>query len=124
MIYYQQFPTQTANDVLSIHSSQHRPQMMCYQYTVPNSFYELKYDVTVYEQFFYYDLVPTMLPCMINSHTMFPAPTVNLISFVKIFVTSVLQVFLLSFRKVSISINLVSNFENPINTKLAKQKQT
>ncbi len=68
MMYYQQFPTQTANDLLSIHSSQHRLQMMYYQYTVPNSFYELKYNVTVYEQFFYDDLVPTMLPCTIYSH--------------------------------------------------------
>jgi len=29
----------------------------------------------VYEQFFYDDLVPTILPCTIYSHTMFPAPT-------------------------------------------------
>jgi len=37
MMYYQQFPTQTANDVLSIHSSQHRPQKMYYQYIAPNT---------------------------------------------------------------------------------------
>jgi hypothetical protein len=59
-----------------INISQHRPQMMYYQYTVPNSFYELKYDVTVYEQFFYDDLVATILPCTIYSHTIFPAYTV------------------------------------------------
>ena len=31
------FVSQTANDVLSILSSQHRPQMMYYQYIVPNT---------------------------------------------------------------------------------------
>jgi len=72
-----------------LNSSQLRPQMMYYQYMVPNTdckwciintqfpihFYELKYDFTVYEQFFYDDLVPTILPYTIYSHTMFPAPT-------------------------------------------------
>ncbi len=49
--------------------------MMYYQYTVPNSFYELKYDVTLYEQFFYNDLIATILPCTIYSHTIFSAST-------------------------------------------------
>jgi len=41
----------------------------------PIHFYELKYDFTIYKQFFYDDLVPTMLPCTIYSHTISPAPT-------------------------------------------------
>ena len=49
--------------------------MMYYKNQVPNLFYELKYDFTVYDQFFYDDLVATMLPCTIYSHTIFPAPT-------------------------------------------------
>jgi hypothetical protein len=63
--------------------------MMYYPYVVPNTdrkwriintqfpihFYELKYDFTVYEQFFYDVLVPTILPCTIYSHTISPAPT-------------------------------------------------
>ena len=64
--------------------------MMYYPYIVPNTdrkwriintqfpihFYELKYNFTVSEQFFYDDLVPTMLPCTIYSHTISPAPTI------------------------------------------------
>jgi len=50
--------------------------MMYYKNQVPNLFYELKYDFTVYDQFFYDVLVTTMLPCMIYSHTIFPAPTI------------------------------------------------
>jgi len=50
---------------------------MYYKNQVPNLFYELKYDFTVYDQFFYDALVTTMLPCMIYSHTIFPAPTVS-----------------------------------------------
>jgi len=50
--------------------------MMYYKNQVPNLFYELKYNFTVYDQFFYDDLVATMLPCTIYSHTIFPAPTV------------------------------------------------
>jgi len=49
--------------------------MMYYKNQVPNLFYELKYVFTVYDQFFYDDLVATMLPCTIYSHTIFPAPT-------------------------------------------------
>ena len=49
--------------------------MMYYKNQVPNLFYELKYDFTVYDQFFYDALVTTMLPCTIYSHTIFPAPT-------------------------------------------------
>jgi len=66
--------------------------MMYYQYMVPNTdrkwciintqfpihYYELKYDFTVYEQFFYDDLVPTILPYTIYSHKMFPALTYDL----------------------------------------------
>jgi len=54
--------------------------MMYYKNQVPNLFYELKYDFTVYDQFFYDDLVATMLPCTIYSHTIFPAPTFFLLS--------------------------------------------
>ena len=49
--------------------------MTYYKNQVPNLFYELKYDFPVYDQFFYDDLVATMLPCTIYSHTIFPAPT-------------------------------------------------
>ena len=49
--------------------------MIYYKNQVPNLFYELKYDFTVYDQFFYDDLVATMLPCTIYSHTIVPAPT-------------------------------------------------
>jgi hypothetical protein len=52
--------------------------MMYYKNQVPNLFYELKYDFTVYDQFFYDVLVTTMLPCTIYSHTIFPAPTEGL----------------------------------------------
>ena len=50
--------------------------MTYYKNQVPNLFYELKYDFPVYDQFFYDDLVATMLSCTIYSHTIFPAPTV------------------------------------------------
>ncbi len=60
-----------------INSSQHRPLMMHYQYIVPNPFYKLKYDVTVYEQFFYDVLVATMFPFTICSYTNFPASTLK-----------------------------------------------
>jgi hypothetical protein len=56
--------------------------MMYYKNQVPNLFYELKYDFTVYDQFFYDALVTTMLPCTIYSHTIFPAPTELSIRFV------------------------------------------
>ncbi len=42
--------------------------MMYYQYIIPNPFYKLKYDVTVYEQFFYNVLVATMFPFTIYSY--------------------------------------------------------
>jgi len=48
---------------------------MYFKNQVPNLFYELKYNFTVYDQFFYDALVTTMLPCTIYSHTIFPAPT-------------------------------------------------
>ncbi len=47
--------------------------MMYYQYIVPNTFYELKYDFTVYNQYFYDALVATIYPftiylsCQINN---------------------------------------------------------
>jgi len=49
--------------------------MTYYKNKVPNLFYELKYNFPVYDQFFYDDLMATMLPCTIYSHTIFPAPT-------------------------------------------------
>jgi len=52
--------------------------MMYYQYIVPNPFYELKYDVTVNNQFFYDALVATIYPFTIYSHTIFPAPAINI----------------------------------------------
>ena len=50
--------------------------MMYYKNQVPNLFYELKYDFTVYDQFIYDALVATISPFTIYSHTIFPAPTV------------------------------------------------
>jgi len=41
-------------------SSQHKPHMMYYKNQVPNLFYELKYDFTVYDQFIYDALVATI----------------------------------------------------------------
>ncbi len=49
--------------------------MMYYQYIVPNTFYKLKYDVTVYDQFFYYVLVDTIFLFKIYSYMNLPAPT-------------------------------------------------
>ena len=54
--------------------------MMYYKNQVPNLFYELKYDFTVYDQFIYDALVATISPFTIYSHTIFPAPTHFLIS--------------------------------------------
>jgi len=48
--------------------------MMYYQYIVLNPFYELKYDVTVYNQFFMMLSWPKLFT--IYSHTIFPAPNV------------------------------------------------
>jgi len=50
--------------------------MIYYQYIVPNPFYKLKYDVTVYKQFFYDVLMATMFPLTIYSYTNFPASTI------------------------------------------------
>ena len=52
--------------------------MMYYKNQVPNLFYELKYDFTVYDQFIYDALVATISPFTIYSHTIFPAPTVSI----------------------------------------------
>jgi len=51
-----------------LNSSQHKPQMMYYQSSSSNPFYELRYNFTVYEQFFYDDLVATILPFTIYSY--------------------------------------------------------
>ncbi len=56
-------------------SSQHKLHMMYYKNQVPNLFYELKYDFTVYDQFIYDALVATISPFTIYSHRIFPAPT-------------------------------------------------
>jgi len=53
--------------------------MMYYKNQVPNLFYELKYEFTVYNQFFYDALVATISPFTIYSHTTFPAPTKKII---------------------------------------------
>ncbi len=47
---------------------------MYYQYIVPNTFYELKYDVTIYDQFFYDVLVAMIFLFTIYSSTNLPAP--------------------------------------------------
>ncbi len=49
--------------------------MKYYQYIVPNTFYKLKYDDSIYDQFFYDALVATIYPFMIYSYMIFPAPT-------------------------------------------------
>ncbi len=54
---------------------------MYYQYIVPNTFYELKYNVTIYDQYFYDALVATIYPFTIYSYTIFPAPTIIIPSY-------------------------------------------
>jgi hypothetical protein len=65
--------------------------MMYYQYIVPNPFYELKYDVTIYNQFFYNVLVATIYPFTIYSSTNFPSPTVLSVKMTKMPILAFLE---------------------------------
>jgi len=56
--------------------------MMYYQYKVPNPFYELKYNATLYKQYFYDVLMATMFLFTIYSYTNFPASTIFLCHFI------------------------------------------
>ncbi len=56
-------------------SSQQKLWLKVKHQQVPNPFYELKYDVTVQNQFFYDVFVATMFPFTIYSYTNLPAST-------------------------------------------------
>jgi len=62
-------------------SSQQKLWLKVKHQQVPNPFYKLKYNVTIYDKFFYDVLVATMFPFTIYSCTTFPASTIYFNSF-------------------------------------------
>ncbi len=49
--------------------------MMYYNHQVPKPIYKFEFDFTVYNQYFYDDIMATIFPITIYSYTNLPAPT-------------------------------------------------